>query len=109
MPAISDDRHRRRPASRFHVIAGMRGRLSAKMAGGGHEVLPFVTATFAILVGCIVGRATNSVDLGTLLSVPGVTVAILLYSERVRCPLCGHLVRPTNVNRCSRCRASLPD
>ena len=84
--------------------------MTAVIAGGGHEVLPFATATFAILVGCIVGFATNSVDLATLvLAVPGVAIAILLYSERVRCRLCGHRVPRTNVNRCSRCRATLPE
>ena len=84
MPAIWDDQRRR-------------------------EVLPFATGTFTILFGCIVGVTTNSVDLATLVVVPGVVIAIVLYSERVRCRLCRHLVRRTNVNRCSRCRATLPE
>ncbi len=74
----------------------------------GREVLALATATFTILVGCVVGFRTNSVDLATLVSVPGAALAILLHSERVRCRLCGRLVRRTNVNRCPRCRALLP-
>jgi hypothetical protein len=76
--------------------------------GDRRELLPFAIGTVTILLGCIVGFATTSVDLATLVLVPGVAIAIALYSERVRCRLCRRLVRRTNVNRCPRCRAMLP-